>query len=1183
MKRPDPSRLRDIAPAALRVDVLGRTPRRSLVTGALVVASMVLWSCSGGGSASGVGGGGEFAVLRTEPPNNGALFLNDPIRIDFTTPVDLDSANLNTIAFQVFDKSGKPLTEQPTGTFQIARSPGDSSIGRRLEFVPRFPTNNTFTDGGFRPGRTYLVQLVGGDRRQGAVLLDTSGKSLASPVSFQFKTADGATPSELFRDTRAGGPRRVGFSVTGGTTDALLNKGGQTPVEVVLQFDQPLNPQDTNVPVNVELDPTRRVPGQQGKIFLEYKDSQSPQPQWIPAKVVLTVNSITGSEVRLLPVGVLPNNATITVVVDKSLQDMSGESNDGDASYRREFATFTTQQAFDAQFDGVVESFDSTDRLDFEAAFLDPVAEIDDGFIKANFEFEGASTILDFQPSSSEVILNTDFTQVTPKNGPPINVSGGVFQFRNVTIPPGVTVRATGSKPMIWLVTGNFTVDGILRVDGGDGARVDTLQSANFPTPGGVGVAGGGNGGRGSPNTQGQSPTGEAGFGPGGIPAGGGAPGQLALRSGCGRGSGGGGGTFSTVGDPYFKQKNTTGTGFIQQKGNGGFGCAGMSGAASRVLPGGAPGPRVFTDIRTDNNFWGLGVNVNQQVRITGELLEPQGGAGGGGGGNLADQLGNQNFITNSKGGGGGAGGGVLIVKALGSITVGSTGLISANGGHGGGGEQAGGNNEGGGGGGGSGGMVVLMAGQKISLEAHGETYASAPRSTPAMAPPGAFSYVVSADGGIGTQGEFTFAFESKYPPPADNRKWDENPAGGFGGLGLVQLMAPAGDDSMDQTGTVLDDNIEITRAGTILTGIEKQRFLAWRGFPNQQGIWVDDNGNPTYNNDPTNPLVSSYPSWATSADDEGDIRPAPILLPAPFGHKSRIRTHWIDLGVGSVRLPTSQFGTNGPRRIREDLTATPPLTAGPRYEFSGTNADATTDWVGYIDYQQTTSGIALDFPKVGPPHAVSSIGTNSSFQGRPAYEVTLAQAPLGSTVDRFAQYQAQLRDANGSLLGQYRIISHTSQVVFLSPDQGPLPTQLNDVSLQIVAQFFDVRTNGVPGLGPTYTNTAGGQSPVANVRFGFAFHKDPSQALSQGMDPLRFPQQVGTFLYDEATPLDLSDPATQDLIQTMHGGMPFVMWDVQFNTRFSETEPGNTRLLTPLSPSSPRPELHFLIVPYRF
>src|SRR5688572_25676704 len=200
----------------------------------LPLAALVASSaCSSGGddSAAGVRTGGNFVVLKTEPLNNGRLFLNDPIRIDFSNPVDLDSANLDSVSFQVLDQNGNALAEQPAGRFELDRSPGDSDVGRRLLFIPRFPTNDTYDDGGFRPGRTYLVQLVGGDRHNGTALRDRNGKGLAQPISFQFGTADGTTPAQLFRNRAAGGPRRVAFDILPATPGegVPLNKLGSPP------------------------------------------------------------------------------------------------------------------------------------------------------------------------------------------------------------------------------------------------------------------------------------------------------------------------------------------------------------------------------------------------------------------------------------------------------------------------------------------------------------------------------------------------------------------------------------------------------------------------------------------------------------------------------------------------------------------------------------------------------------------------------------------------------------------------------------------------------------------------------------------------------------------------------------------------------------------------------------------
>jgi len=458
----------------------------------------------------------------------------------------------------------------------------------------------------------------------------------------------------------------------------------------------------------------------------------------------------------------------------------------------------------------------------------------------------------DFMPTAREVVLNTDFTQVTPANCPPFNVAGGVFVFRNVTIPAGVTVRGVGSNPMNWVVLGDFIVNGELRVDGVDGQRVDTLNSANFPTIGGSAGCAGGNGGNASSNVTGRTFRGDIGNGPLQAVGLGGEGGRLACSASCRRGSGGGGGSFGTVGDPYFKVKSS-GTSFVQQLGIGGFGCEGQSGSATRTLAGGAAGRSVFVDDRQDNDFFGTAINVQRRTLIQGELAAPVGGAGGGGGGDRATTpCDSPLWISDAKGGGGGGGGGALLVYVAGKIEVGASGVISATGGNGGGGEQAGSNNAGGGGGGGSGGMIVLYSLKEILLHTHGETYAN-----------NDYSFSVSADGGVGLQGVFSgIEIAGKYPAPASAAMWDQYPSGAMGGLGLIQLMTKPGNNS-DGTNTILDDNIHFIDAnGVRLSGAEKQRYLAWRGFPNQSGVLVDDNNVPT-----------------NIGDNAGDLRPTPKLL----------------------------------------------------------------------------------------------------------------------------------------------------------------------------------------------------------------------------------------------------------------------------------------------------------------
>ena len=1123
-----------------------------------LAALSVFVACSGGGSNTGTSKtGGNFVVLRTEPETNGQLFLNDPIRIDFSNPVDLDSVDLTTFSFQVFNQLGNAVQENVAGNFRLARSPGDDANApkRRLEFVPRFPTNDTFDNGGFRPGRTYLIQLVGGNRLNGTVIRDTGGRPLLAPVSFQFATAEGTTPSQLFRNTVPGGPRRAGFDFgprDPGGTRVVLNKFGAPPVEVRLHFDQPLNPSSTNLPVAIDINPLTRTVGGRGLIFLEYDDPAYGNNWWIPADIDLETNDLASATVVVRPLGVLPNNAAIRVIVESSMADISGESNVSNAAYNRIFGTFTTSLAYEQQFDAIVEQFDNAKNIDSAAAFAEPPAEVGPGYVKSGFQFEGTTTNLELEPTQQEVILNTDFTMVTPKVGAPYNVSGGVFNFKSVNIPQGVTVKGQGTKPMVFLVSGPVTVAGTLSARGGDGQRGTQIASANFPKTGGYGACGGGTGGDGSPSTTLRSLAGGTGNGPLEAPLQGGVGGNLSSIAGCNRGSGGGGGAMTTQGDPNYPAK-TVGTGvltnpanaspvFPQQVGTGGNGCTGIGGSPSRALEGGASGPGIFVDSRNDNNFWGSAINYDRTLRITGELSVPVGGGGGGGGGDLSYNAsgneGDPNFNNDSTGGGGGGGGGVLIVKALDDIIITATGRIMADGGSGGAGEVNGSSSKGGGGGAGAGGMVILMSATRIEIHAHGNNYDQ-----------NDYDFSISADGGACTTGTFAAPIVlSKYPASGTpiatagrtfERLYDSAPLGGFGGMGIVQLMAPPGDNS-DNTNTRLDDNIRVMKFGVEQTGTVKQGILAWRGFPNNLGQYVDDFGTPT-----------------NIIDNEGDIRPSPVLMPTPFAATSRLRSNWIDTGASVRRSLTAVGQSSLPRGILDpngDLT-------GPTYSFAGINSTT-----GYANYLVTGESAVTVHPAIGTPTAILSIDTGAEFLGQPAYRVELTQATLGNVVDLYVQNDAELRNAAGTVLARARILAHSNRVLTLSAENGLLPT--GAVSVQLRARLFDIRVAGVAGLGQTYPGSqASSRVPNANLRIGFAFHQDPSSTTAS-----RYPATPGTYVYN------LDDPSVQEAIRQL--GAAFVQYDLLFDGQFKSV---TTDQPPPLSPDTPRLVLNFLRLPFGF
>jgi hypothetical protein len=942
-----------------------------------------------------------------------------------------------------------------------------------------------------------------------------------------------------------------------------LNLFGAPPLEVRLSFDQALNPSDVNVPVHFDSNPLVRDASQRGRIWLEYEDTAIGVGvfTWIPADFALEQNDLNGAVAVLRPIGVLPNNASVRIVVDPALEDICGESNVADPSYGATFGEFRTDASYAQQWNGIAEDFATADHIDFGAAFPEAQAEVHQGYVRAGFAFEGNATSLEYEPLTAEIVLNTAFTQITPKTGLPFTVSGGVFHFKNVKIPSGVHVQGLGPNPMVWLCSGDFTVDGTLSVRGGRGARTESIGAANIAKAGGIGACGGGNGGEGTPSATLRDQRGGAGRGPMQVPGIGGRGGYLACSSACfagsgGGGSGGGGGTLATQGDPGYRGAvppvivpnvaPTANTSFQQLRGYGGSGCTGASGARVVFLQGGEPGDLVFTDSRADNDFWGSGIRLRPtgNLRITGELTLPVGGGGGGGGGDTAyplyDCTATSDPTWDRSGGGGGGGGGVLIVKALGTITVGATGRITADGGDGGGGEPMGLCNWAGGGGGGAGGMVVLMAARQIVLNVHGS--ATANRFTYAEDD---YDFCISADGGActttGATGPLT---AGKYPASGASMvagvAYDSRPIGGFGGMGIVQLMVPPGDNTVDGTNTCLDDNVVVLRptasgGAVVLAGLEKQAMLAWRGFADGGGQFVDDLGTPT-----------------GIGTNEGDIRPTPILLPVPFSSKSRLRSKWIDTGCSRRRELAAPDG------LPAGIVGAPP---GPICEFAGIDTAGASS--GYVDYRSDAGTVEVDYPLRFGPAVVAGRDASASYLGAHAYRVSLANAALGAA-DRYVQHEAELLDATGGVLGSFRILHHSDTELWLDPNSGVLPSQ--PARLQIRAKFFRVSVAGTEGLGPVYSPQGGNQQiPQANVRIGFAFHQDPQAATG------RFPVDDQQYLHD------LEDPDFLHWV-AVHGAPRYVQWDLVFDLAFADQS-----VAPSLSPTSPRLELSFLRLPFRF
>ena len=258
------------------------------------------------------------------------------------------------------------------------------------------------------------------------------------------------------------------------------------------------------------------------------------------------------------------------------------------------------------------------------------------------------------------------------------------YHFSSFHIPAGVTVTVAGPKPLVIRVTGDASIDGLLRSQGQPGDHACGKPDGSGKPPGGIVLPGGlpgAGGGTGGSGGGGYGEEGQPGVGPGG----------------------GLGSTGATLGQP------TTAAG----AGGGGFGASGGDGTSKSGATPGNGGP-MYGDGALDALIGGSGGG---------------GGAAKDGGGNdgtcglecdklscWAGVCGGPTYLGDGvknpfdhPGGSGGGGGGAIAIASLGDILV--AGAIRVDGGDGGWGDWSG------AGGGGSGGAIRLRAWGEIWLE----------------------------------------------------------------------------------------------------------------------------------------------------------------------------------------------------------------------------------------------------------------------------------------------------------------------------------------------------------------------------------------------------------------------------------------------------------------------------------
>lgn len=777
----------------------------------LLATALVGTSCGGGSGGPGPDGPGQGLVvvgfLQAGVDN---ISLNTRLEFVFSEP--LDSTTVNDGSVQV--REGSAFGKTVKGTFRVE--------GAKVYFDPKLPSLCNLSDSGLKPETQYRITLVGYPEE--FCLRNTQGQPLDRTQTFVFTTVPETDP-HLFQDQIPGtGPTVISISPANGA--AAVPVGSDN--EIVVRLSENLDPCTISAST-VRLDmyevgnaATFEPGAASGKLsgFVPVEDQAPGDPttwggngtavlptQRIPADIEFT-QSASATEIRLIPsFGRFPENALLVVNLLPAIRDFGG------SSLTALTVSFTTENRPEQEESYVVENEGETPYIgalstaDVDTTRAPGKAQ---GFLLISGDGDNGTQIttpsrptfppdcttplanndgvLDHFDPGADITLNTGDTQ----NICPNRVDGStavVWEFASFRIRSGITVTIAGVNPAIFLVNGPVQIDGggTLRVRGGNGTTGNSTvtSSGSWPTgvPGGLGVAGGGNGGASqdplasfggqsatwpipipfSPDPDSYGEDGWEGYGspayenePGGLHGGG--QGNAAAWHGaapspngpygatsCGGGGGGGG----------HAEKGKTGGAAVESTGNG------ILSAPARG-EGGEP-------YETSNE----------------DLQTPSAGSGGGAGGYQAfpSYVSTSAYAgTMATGGGGGGGGGFVDITSSFDIKV--FGTIDARGGVGG----TGGNSyfcdtgSAGGGGGGAGGGVRLLT--SANIEIGGGTITTAGGGgglggSGPTCPQGSTAAGARNDGGAGSPGRIVL----------------EDEDGVIGGQGTATLIPSEGND----------------------------------------------------------------------------------------------------------------------------------------------------------------------------------------------------------------------------------------------------------------------------------------------------------------------------------------------------------------------------------------------------
>ncbi|MEM6675957.1 MAG: hypothetical protein AAF726_24120 [Planctomycetota bacterium] len=1106
----------------------------------------------------------RFFIVESVSVSDGSPWeLNRPIDVAFSA--DVDFATVSSTTIRITESGGAPAV----GAFSLL-SP------RVVRFQPRCPIDDG-GETGLAAASSYKLEILDTSIAGAVTVLSTAGDVLREGDDVDFTTPDSADPMVLFADGAAGPPRvlvrgrdgepadsrRASFVEFGdGTSEFLsfdpstqagsisgpvppnLYSRPETRFAVVLRFDQPISADASN----------------RDRTGLEYSYDQSTWTELPSTVAVLTNCGEVGASIRLAPAGIAPQGASIRAVVETGFEDITGDPVTADV-------TDAAVLEVDVVDPGDPDPADGSDELleSFSVGGDGPGSLEDTAFptTKARARWSTSGNPGTLEPAvdprldggpggdfdwvvraGDTFFLDTTFdTIVGGPGGLPTTtqtVVNGVVQIDDLIVEAGGRLLLRGPNPCTIIATGDVRIDGLVLLDGVDSAGVTTVSTTNVPEEGAPGQAGGGDGGGASERTDESTPKGGNGEGAFNEPDAGGEGGETGFappgfcEKDNRRGAGGGGGRLGpdvryewTTGSPTFVRCQTL-IGFDAEPGfTGSFD---GTGAVSGTEPsrGGDVGRSPFRDDRDDNDFFGAKLTPDGEL-VTGELTGVWAGAGGGGGGDASRT---STFpmtpfspTGDEKGAGGGGGAGGLLVLASGAIELGANGAISANGGHGGAGENSiFFDRLGGGSGGGSGGHIILSSSERIVIaaEATGPSVGDFYLDDPLA--PIHERRPLSALGGQGGAGR-----ESQCgATPTGSTQWrqDSMPFEVFEGNPTVPPQAQPVWQSCNQVpdcaATVPPEGTTPGAGGDGGPGIIQLHVAD----PATQLLFPNASGTYGIDLDPTRSMAPPPAGWTRPTD------PVDVFVPF-FDEESVAVSRWIPLGLARLDPPNGAID-----QVELLFDGIDPVDGSVLR-----SADRVEELAPIFDFTALSQGGPA--PSVDVPSATFTVpgaGFDDLYRDNAAllrsFAIQIQSAVTSASPAEFIVQASSFDDVTGSF------------TVVVDPDGNRLADTLAATlqpEVALVPYFFRVATDGLVDRYPV----------GAEISIGFdATIIDPATG-----EP-------------SANPADSFSGGSLGGFATDISELNMAVWDAfRFKVEFD----------IDLDPSSPRPSLDFIRIPYRF